>query len=398
MHIPTPRDYFSGKISHGFVSLYTGKVLMGISGALLGLFLPIFLYELFNKNFAYTALYFGIGYLAYAICLFFFVRFLNSFGFRKALRVSILFGTGYYATFYFLNEINWHFLLPLLLVILTIDRILYWLPYHVDFAKFTSKRNRSKQLGALGATRQIAGIFIPLLSGFIISKYGFDVVFIIAAILYLSSGIPYLTLPRTREKFSWNYIETLQNLVSKKYRKQMLAFASDGAETGIAMIVWPIFMYQILNGDYLKVGAISTIIIGISVTTQLILGKKLDKKTSKRKTLKLASYFSAVGWIIKVFIATTFQIFIVGAFHNLIRIFTRMPFDALTYEIAADEGHYVDEFTVLHEIAISIGRIITISLAIVISIFANIGWVFLLAAIASILLNFLRPSPEDISS
>jgi hypothetical protein len=45
------KKYLDRPLSQGFVSLYTGKTIAMVVSALLGLFLPIFLYELFNKNF-----------------------------------------------------------------------------------------------------------------------------------------------------------------------------------------------------------------------------------------------------------------------------------------------------------------------------------------------------------
>ncbi|MFH1978792.1 MAG: MFS transporter [Patescibacteria group bacterium] len=386
------RKYFDGKISHGFVSLYVGKTIVMITGGLLGLFLPVFLFNLFNQNFQHVIIFYGVGYLLYGITVFLGVRFLNKFGFRRALRLSVILGALFYVIFYFLDQTNWHYLIPLVIIVLTLYRVCYWLPYHVDFAKFTNKKNRSRQISAINATRGVLGIFLPLISGLLISKFGFDMLFIIAIVLYLASGIPYFTIPRTKEKFSWGYKQTVQNFFSKKYKKQMFAFAADGAETTIALVVWPIFIFQILNGDYLKMGLISTLIIGITVVLQLILGNKLDKEAKKEKVLKFGTIFSAVSWIIKAFVISAFQVFLIGAFHNLMKIFTKIPFEALTYEIAADEGHFVDEFTVLHEVAINIGKTLAIILAIMLSMFFSISLVFLIAAVASICLNLLRKS------
>jgi len=65
-------------------------------------------------------------------------------------------------------------------------------------------------------------------------------------------------------------------------------------------------------------------------------------------------------------------------------------FDTLTYEIAADQGHYVDEFTVLREMAINLGRSIMVVLIILISLYFAIQWIFVLAAMATIIFNLLE--------
>ena len=70
-------------------------------------------------------------------------------------------------------------------------------------------------------------------------------------------------------------------------------------------------------------------------------------------------------------------------------IFTKTPFDALTYEKAADQGHYVDEYTVIHEMAIQYGKVLMLLFVLFLTLFFNIEWTFILAALASLAMNFL---------
>ncbi len=388
------KKYFEGEISHGFVSLYTGKLIVMVATGLLGMFLPIFLFNLFNQNFQYVVLYFGIGHLLYGTLVALGTGFLNGFGFRRALRISVFLGALFYAIFYFISQDNLIYLIPFSIIILVLYRLLYWVPYHIDFAKFTDRENRGRELSLLGATRNVIGIFIPLVAGFIISRFDFDVLFIIAIILYLVSFIPYLTIPHTREKFSWSYWETWKQFFSKKRRRVVSAFMADGAENIVGLIVWPIFIFQLLKGDYLQIGAVLTLIIGVSVVLQLALGKYIDAKRQKEKILHWGSVFYSLGWIAKIFIATTFHIFIVGSYHVMARIFTRTSFDTLTYEMAADEGHYIDEFTVIHEMAFQFGKVLMVGLIFLVSIFFAIQWTFVLAAAAAVCLNLLRGKSE----
>lgn len=392
------KKYFNGSVSRGFASLYIGKTTVMIASGLLGIFMPIFLYNLFGQNFQSMVLYYGSGYLLYGIFVALGAGFLNKFGFRRALRLSILFGALFYTIFYFMGANNYLYLVPLSILILTFYRLLYWIPYRVDFAKFTDKENRGKQLSAVRATRNIIGIFIPLIAGWIISRFGFDILFLAAIALYLVSYLPYLALPRTEEKFSWTYRETWQYFFSKRYRKTILAFMADGAETIVGFIVWPIFIYEILKGNYFQVGAVSTLIIAVTVIVQLYTGKYIDAKKHRHKILRWGTLFYSLGWIVKIFIATSFQIFAAGTYHNLAKIFTRTPFDVLTYEMAADNGHYIDEFTVLHEMAVASGRILMVAAVLLISIFFEIQWTFLLAAGAALLLNLLTRKTAMIES
>ena len=153
--------------------------------------------------------------------------------------------------------------------------------------------------------------------------------------------------------------------------------------------MWPIFIFGLLGGNYFLVGGISTVIVGITIVLQLSLGRSIDTKLKKGAVLKIGSVFYALGWVIKIFIVTAFHIFIIGAYHSITKIFTRTPFDTLTYEMSVDEGHYIDEFTVLKEMALHTGKVVVTILIIILSFFLSIEWIFLIAALASLLLNLL---------
>lgn len=383
--------YFDGKISHGFVSLYTSKTFIRVAVGLLGIFVPIFLYESLDKNFTYVAIYYLAGFFLYAITVAFGAQFFNKFGFRRALQLGSVWGALFFTIFYFINESNLYLMLGLSLIVITLFRNFHWLPYHVDFAKFSDSENRSRQVSLLEATANIVGVVTPIAAGFIIYKFGFGFLFLVAIFLYLASLIPLITIPRTREKFVWGYWETWRKVFSKEFRKKSLAFAADGAEMTVSVVVWPIFIFELLKGNYIEVGAISSLVIGVTVVLQLVAGKYIDKKFTKEKVMKYGTILYAFGWIFKIFIATAFQIFIVDFYHRVAGIFAKTPYMTLTYDLAADEGHYVDEFTVLHEVAINGGKVIMMVLVIVIAANFSLTWTFVLAAGASVLLNLVKP-------
>jgi len=397
MKISSRPHYFDEPLSRGFLSLYTAKAIVIIASGLVGIFLPLFLYNLFGGNLIYVIIYYAIGYFLYGITVALGAQFLNTFGFRKALRASVFIGAIFYLTFFFMDEKTAAYLLPISIIILLIYRSLYWIPYHVDFAKFTNSKNRGRQYSAMRATFLMVATIVPVIAGFIINRYSFEVLFFFAIILFLISGIPYITIPHTKERFSWGYIETWKKFFSHIRSKVLIAYMADGAENVVGLIVWPIFIFQILKGNYLYVGAISTLITAFAVVLQLTLGKYIDTKIKKESVLKWGSIFYSAGWIIKIFIATAFQIFLAGAYHNLAKIFTRTPFDTISYDISADEGHYIDEFTVLREIALHIGKVIMSILIIIVALFFQIQLVFILSAAAALIISLIRARDLDLT-
>jgi MFS family permease len=391
--------YFKGRISQGFVSLYSGRMVLRITDGLLGLFLPIFLYKLFNHDLRAVIYYYLIGNFLYGLTVAWGAKYLDKVGIRRSLRISIMWGAIYYFIFFILdrgtsgvrqswshNEII--FLFALSIFFLTIHRLMYWVPLHTDLAKFTSKSNRAKQLGLMEATAVALGAVTPLLAGWILTHYNYDILFLITILIFFASMIPFATLPKTKEIFSWSYFRTWKEFFSRRRRREVLAYAGDGAENAVGAIVWPIFIWELLAGNYFVVGALSSLIVVITVGLQLFVGQFTDL-SNKKKMLKYGSLFYAFGWIIKIFIATAFQIFITSTYHNLARIFARTPFDTLNYEKAADQGHYIDEYTVIHEMAVQFGKSLMLIFILFLIPFFNVQLTFIFAALASLLMNFL---------
>src|SRR3989339_577329 len=309
------------------------------------------------------------GFLSlYALTVSFGAMFLNKFGFRNALRVSLLLGALWYVIIYFVDKGNYFYLTPVLVIVLVLFRIFHWVPYHTDFAKFSNDGDRAKQLSF------------------------FDIVFAIGVVLYLLAGLFFLKIPKTKERFDWGYRESWQELLSVKNRSGFFAFMADGAEAMVGLVVWPIFMFQLLGGNYFEVGYVSALIILGTMVLQFILGGKLDRggNREKKRALKMGTLLYSLGWVIKIFVLTAFHIFVVGVYHNVMKIFARTSFDTMFYDIVASKRHYVDEFTVLHEMAVHLGKALSGVIIIIMASFLPLQWVFLLGALASVIMTLLR--------
>lgn len=383
--------YFDGQLSSNFISLFTGRMLMFAASGLLGLFLPIFLFELFGDSYEKVFLFYGIGSILYVLTMPIGVKFFDEkLGLQRSLSTSLIFICIYYSCLYFVEPDSAFYLIPIAVFFLILFRILFWTPFRTDVTKFTDKKNRGRQMSSLEAIKMFLAVLLPLVAAFIIDKFSYDILFLMVIALYLLTIIPFKKLPPTKENFSWSYAQTFkQYFYSLKNKKVAQSLFADGAETFVGLIIWPIFIFELLDGNFLEVGMVSSLIVLVTIILQLFFGKIIDKKMSKQKILKWGSLLYAVGWIIKIFIITSFQVFIAGAYHSITKIFTRTPFDTLTYDLSAQEGHYVDEYTVIIEMMVHTGRFIMMVIALVLINFLTIQWVFVIAALASLTLNLM---------
>lgn len=380
-------NYFNGRLSSGFVSLFSGRMFQFIGSSLVGIFLPIYLLKIFDLDIKLVFYYFLATHLFYVLFLPLGARWINHIGLNNSLRISVFLFAIYYLCLYLAKYDVLTFIL-IALAVLTLTRTFFWMPYHTDLAIYTDRRDRGKSISLLWATSNFLGVVMPLISGFLIGSYGYGLVFILAITLYVCSFIPFLTLPPTHETYSWRYLETFKHCLSKKNRKLVLANMANGAENEVGVVIWPIFIWQLLQGNYFAVGAISSLIVLATIAVQLGVGKYTDI-FDKRKILRWGSIIYASGWLAKIFVLSSFQIFVVGTYHSFAQIFKDTPFDTLNYELIADQGHYVDEYTVIKEIAVQSGKILMLVFAIAVTANLGLNWSFALAALASLFINFL---------
>ena len=375
------------KLSRDFKIICFYQTIIALANGMMTLFLPIFLLQEFNNSAYWVIIFYIAGYFAYAMLVPFGAMIMSRIGLKTSMLVGRVFVIIFYISLYFFHN-NPLFFAVLANVNLLIFRLFYWVPYQVDFTKFTDGKYRGRQMSYLAILGYIVGIGAPLLSGLLLSQYSFDVLFVITIIILALAMIPLSKINKTEAEFEFSYLQTFKELFKKKNHHSGVAYFADGAQSMVGIVIWPIFIYQILQGQYLAVGAVTSLIVVGTIIFQLLMGRYTDK-FSKRKLMKIGSSFYALGWLAKAFIVTAFQIFIVGTFHQFMAIILRTPFDALRYEEFADTGSYVDEYTVLREISIALGRtLMGLLLIILISLF-GFQIAFILAALVSLFVNML---------
>lgn len=371
--------------------LVIGRSFARIAVGLLSVFLPVFLFQKFGGSFSNVALYYLFGSLPYVLLMPFGAKLFE----RLGTRTSMIIGTSCAILFYLILSFEsampmWVFMVSSLGV-LQLNRLLFWLPFHIDFAMFTSHGKRGVQMGLWHSAMTIIGVIAPILAAFLIGAYSFKLLFIIAVGLYLVSIYWYAKTPQSYHEFSWSYFETWKNLFKGDRRMDTASYFAEGAESGVGLVIWPIFIYQVFQGNLLQVGLVSSLVVGITVILQIIIGKYIDGGIEfKKKMLKHGGLLYAAGWFLKVFIATALHVFVFDVYHKISRVFMRIPFDTLTYDIAAHQGQYIDEFTVAREMALHGGRCVVFCVAILMSLIAPLSIVFIFGALASVAISLVQ--------
>jgi MFS family permease len=286
----------------------------------------------------------------------------------------LFFYFGYFLSL-FLFPVSFWFV-PLSVLFIIFGLLLFWPAFHTDFARFSSKESRGKDVGKLNVMRLLPMIVSPILGGWILVLFGYPVLFAVVLVVLLTSIIPLLYAKETHEVYIDSYKGAWKRAWKKENIKTSIAFISNGLEVIIVSIFWPLFLFSIAV-TFEFMGAIASFSLVISSLFMLYIGKVSDT-TERPWLLNVGALWTSISWIIKYFIATTFDAFLAHTLYRLSRSAAAVPFQTFFYEKAAEKGEEADEFIVNREIIINVTRFIFLGLA------ALVFWVFPLLPINGI--------------
>ena len=378
-----------GDRKEGFIQLFVSKRLLhGLATAILGLFVPIFLYETSGERVEVVTMFYIGASALYVVGLVPAMKITNRVGFSRVLGLGMLFSIAHYIILMFMTPDNYWWLLVPAVVTIACFRLFHWVSYHVNFALLTSAGGRGKSVSMMFAAIALMSMIGPILGGVVIETYGYVAMFGLANVLFMLAAISYMFVPAAQEEFTWSYPETLRRLFSPSFRDTAYIEMAYGAETVMNLVAWPLFIFVVLEGNLLEVGGITALIVLVTIVVQLLVGAYLDKaKDNSVLALKRGSMFHAFGWLLKMFVLTSLHVFIVGLYHNITRIFVRTPYNTMLYDASGDQGHYVDEFTVIREMANHSGRVIALVGITAVAMYTSLEITFVIGVIASLLLT-----------
>ena len=379
-------SYFAQKARAQVLELFVSTAILDLAVAMVLLFEPIYLYKqgfsLIHIMFFYLGVY-GLYFFTLPLG----AKFAKWHGCEK----SILVGTVFYV-FYFLALalIAWQpWFIVLASILLTLQKTFYWPGYHGDFAKYSLKEERGREIGNMIAIVSTVFVIGPLLGGLISSIGGFTMLFIVASILILLSNLPLMI---TKEEFRpshFSYTDALKRIFNFKEWRSFLSFIGYGEEL-IVMTMWPIFIYIVLKNNVLSVGgiiALSTLVTSVAI---LFIGKLTDKK-NELGVLRSGSLFRIPVWFGRAIVTNGFGVFLVDIFSRISKTMVSVPLTALIYTQAKRSG--VMNYIIYFEMILVLGKILAIlGVLVILTTYQGDPWflMFALGALFSIFYSFAR--------
>ena len=372
------------KISRDLKALYSHRVLLRIGFGITTVFTVALIYQYFNNSFLAVAAVYG----AMHVLVFFFTplssMIIRYLGIRSMLLLAvpavILSTVGLYQ----FASGGPNALLGLIgfSLLMAIYKVFYWVPYQVDFSLLLDRRRRGSQLALLRNIADIIIVATPLVGGFIIVSLGFEVLYLISIVIITFGMIPIFFIKNAYESYSWSYVRTLKELFSSRNRTLVGAYIGDGIQAVTLLVIWPLIVFILLDERYIALGFITALTLFAVLILRLITGNLFDK-WNKSKLIIIGAALASSGWLLKVFVATPFQVFAAETYHGMGRAVNKTSFDAMTYEQAADSGRYVDEYTTLKEMSLALGRVLMLVFTVGVTVYFGLTVAFLAALVVS---------------
>ncbi len=351
--------------------LYACIALRSFASSLIGLFIPIYLWTI-GILFSEIFIFYAILSFAHIIGVFFAGRFASKFG----LKHTIFFSTPFLILYFFLIYPAGTNLLLLysLAAIYGLQSGFFWLAFHADFSKASKRNERGKSTSFIKLLIKLFNVAGPAIGGLGIVFFGFKTIFIIVSVILLFSVAPLFMSKdsRMRRKFSIRQVFADQKL------KEFFSFCGYGIEIGAAQVLWPLFIFGILGYSISSLGFVSTVSLLCSLGAIFLIGVFSDKY--KKGFFKAGAIINSALWLVKIFIKTVFEVFLVHGIYGILRPMITVPYDSINYDKANDTN--ILEYITFREASYHIGRLFFfIAMAFVLNL--KIG--FVIAAIASVL-------------
>lgn len=377
--------HFHYALNRELTELYASIAIRNFTLGLISIFEPIYIFLYFSQNLSATLLYFGAISLLFGLLAPFAGKIITKIGVKHSMLLSIPFLFLYYVGLWQIESLGTFFFV--LVVLRALYNVLYWTGFHIDFSRFSEKRNRGKQLSYRHIVAAISATASPVIGGILLLKFGWPVLFVIVLVLLFVSIAPLFLSKEIHERYKDSFGDAFREVFQKKYRGKVLAFFAEGGEPIAQIIIWPIFLY-VLAISYSSIGLISSVSLFGGLLFALYLGRLIDVM-GRAKLLSIGSWLNALAWPLKMFVQTPFDALLANTLHKFTRLTAYMPLGALFYDWTSRSDVNRDRFIILREMVLNVGRGLLLFLFAGIFLFTNnIAIVFPIAGAFSLMLVF----------
>ncbi len=341
--------------------IYISSFFRMMAFSLVGIFIPLFLYDLnysLGAIFGFYVAYFAARSLTHLPAGLLVAR----IGPKHSMIVSFLLQLVSSVIFLTLPDFAW----PLWVValIFAAANSLFFTAYHVDFSKVKHSEHGGKEMGFASIVQRIGGAIGPVIGGVLATVFGPQYIFLAMILLLLIALGPLLTSPepiRVRQKIRF------RNIRLRSITRDLVSFTGLTISHQLSVSLWPLYLgiFALGANAYLKLGALSSVGFVVSIFTAYAIGKIVDKKRG-RSLLRISAMSDVFIQLVKPFVNTLPFAFVVNTAGDSTAVAMRISFQKGMYDAADDQpGNRIVYITLLETAGSVVKTIIWVALLLV---------------------------------
>ncbi|HVF69003.1 MAG TPA: MFS transporter [Xanthomonadales bacterium] len=363
--------------------LYISLSLQAFASGLVGIFVPIYLYNL-GFSISSLAMFFIVTILTNIILYPLTAKAVGWYGPKHIIAISYIL-MFFYVIMLYLLPTNPQALYPAA-IMGGIASVMFWMARHIDFATVISARSTTSKFSTLLIFLTIVQALAPLIGGVIATNYGIQYGFLGTCIGLLFAIYPLIKTPEpvVPRKTEIKIFQTAPI-------RHMIANFAINAQGTVAAFQWPLFIFLVVK-TYQDVGVVSSASLIIVVVLLHFMGK-MDDHGQKSKMLKVGSNFRSLVHISRTFVQSFSAALGINLLGDITDTLVSVPYAARFYGGA--RRYDIPAYLVDMEIAGGFGKIAPWIILIGMNTFLNLQTAliatFLMAALLMPLLRLIEP-------
>jgi len=372
--------------------LYIAVAIRNFALGMVMIFEPVYLYLYFDRSIPATLLFFAVIFGLYAFIAAWGGKIVAALGPAHSILVSFFLYLGYFVFLLFLPISP--FFLGAVILLGALGMLFFWPAFHTDLTRFSSAGHRGEEVGWT-AVMFLPYVVSPLLGGIILTKLGYEGLFVSVLMVLLAAAVPLFSARRVKEEYEDGFLQAWKRVFSRTNIRETVGFAANGIEIAIASYIWPLYMF-LLAVSVSIMGAITSAALVAASLFMLYAGKIADTE-DRGWLLNVGAVWTAFSWFLKYFVHTPFDVFLAHIIYRTSRAAAGVPFQTFFYEKAARREREADEYIMYREIVINFSRFLFFGLfALILFLWPEFGLksAFLAAALFSLAFMLLGKLPN----
>lgn len=370
-------------------ALYVTEALRNFGLSLVGVFVPVYIYQL-TGNFFWLPAYLIVFSLSVLLFTFPFATVLRRIGIFDSVFLSNVIRLVFLGSLLYAPQF-----LPLLFFAAVLEGLLipsYWVPYHFIYSKEGKIGAFGRQIGLMGILATIVAFPAPLLGGLIISQFGFTVLYLLGMAIVLLSSFPLAWGKDHLGVESFSPGKVVLGMFAKEYRPIFLGLAALRVEAVVGgFLIFPIFVYLVAN-SFTALGGITSALTLVWLLTTGPIGALVDR-LGPRKSLWIGAGTTAGFWGVVGFAASIPAVFALALARSVFAPFLGITPDAVIYTLA--QSRKVFEFILQREFSLHFGGLLAAVVIAILWFFFPANWpvlfsVGVVGALGSVLLSYTK--------